>query len=247
MPDASKKRKIKVWDAVNDCPRCVFVKFTTYNQRKQTSNLKLTINFGEHVKNVLKGNIKFGIRRGELNLVLEGAEIPFESNYLTAAFETKVKMEAEVTSGAKRTQTSKTKAGVNLNIKSMELTVEEEKILQKETMGSLRRKMEETWHQVRAEGSESNLTWVFEVWNTKPILMGGLFGINIATVKHKATNIKGSGYFRAFKKDVVITEWEGVLLKALARPKNLIVPLIILNSFKKDDGLIRFSEMRLDS
>ncbi len=226
-------------------PGCVFLKVIGFNKTKKNMGIKLTINFGEENLTIAKGNIRFGLRRGELCLRLQDAEIPLEKNLLTAVLDEMILTDVELEKLRKNRSSKASKTRAKLDLKSAGLSNEEASVFVKEDSDSLRIKLTETQHQVRAEGSEKEPRWIFEAKGTAPVLLGGLIGKKIATIEYKGSSVSGNAIFRALQKDIIITELEGFGPTALSFDKRKILKFLVARLLPKDDGQRRFSWRKL--
>lgn len=121
---------------------------------KQTE-LKLTIRFGAQAIKVPGGQIRFGLKRGELKLEIEKSRIPLEKMALIAEFATVIESEVQQERGKE--------AEANLAVAASFKTKE---------VGKTADKLKYNTYQVFTEGTETKPVWVFEAKTKSPILSG---------------------------------------------------------------------------
>src|SRR5262245_50925626 len=80
---------------LNSLPDCVFVKPLFRNHKKERMTISFTILFGEHrAVGTLMGEIRFGIKRGELVLDIENGKIDPVDIEFVSEFSTQTKIDA---------------------------------------------------------------------------------------------------------------------------------------------------------
>jgi len=219
----------------NKCPDCLYMELegillqpepqgrgiSKLFQPKQKSSepdqidLHLTINFNEQWEPLRGGRVKFGLKGGELRLKLENSKIPYESRELAGKLELSVQKERQQQEASEKqsgieASLVESKPGVKANVGS------------KETAGTTD-KFQFTDCQITTKGSEENPAWVFEVETGEPVLKGLLKNEKLGTLDVKTKPCRVEATFEVSKRDVHLTDGEGLYPPDISRNKRAII------------------------
>lgn len=228
----------------NKCPDCLYLKlegipvqsdsldyFDLWQASTQTwqIDLHLTINFDEQWESLREGRIKFGLKGGELRLKLENSEIPYESRELAGSLELSVqtrrqhpqasqhkdKKSIEVRTDAFNSSVngSKTKAQASVSPNQSFQTLEQRPV---------------TICHVTTKVSEENPAWVFEEEMGEPVLRGSLHKAKLATLNVTALPCRVEATFEVSKRDVCLTDAEGLWPPDISRNKRAVLDRLIV-------------------
>lgn len=180
-------------------------------------DLHLTINFNEQWEDLIGGRVKFGLKGGELRLHLENGKAPYKGRNLAGELELSIQKERQKQESNERQNNLEgcvgdSKPGVKASAS------------EKQTRGTTD-KFQFSVCQVTTKGGLKAPAWAFEAETGDPILKGLLFdketkcGVKLATVNvtEKPCRIKAT--FEVSKRDVYITEAEGIYPRDISRNK----------------------------
>ncbi len=219
----------------NRCSDCLFMKIEGNPikhglLRKETEKLELylTINFNEECKEISWGKVKFGIKSGELELTLENGKSPYELRHLINGplvisddKEIEIKQSSE-NKNILGSSLSKNKAGLNAKKE------DKDKIEKTE-------KFKKTTYSIDTKGSEENPIWTFKKSDDEITIKGNLINQELATIIITKNTYGIRATFRVRKRDIHLTDIEGILPTFLHANKNKIIENLIVDClFKKE-------------
>lgn len=195
----------------NKCPECLFIDLQGILVQSDGIDLNLTINFNEQWEALKGGRVKFGLKGGELRLKLENSKSPYEFRKFTRLLTVELIMGRDTTGSYKTTGSAglsveKEKAGVSTNFSA------------EEQYGATD-KFQFTTCQVTTKGSEENPIWDFRVKTGEPVLIGSLTNSKLATLSVTKKPCCVEATFEISKRDVYISEGEGLYPDNISRNK----------------------------
>ncbi len=202
----------------NRCPDCLGMELTVnpnetvkkgrFNRKKPDNNpesleLYLTINFNEQWEYLLGGRVKFGLRGGELRLILQNGTISLNARELHTTLELTIQKERS----QQTSQESKIGIEASLGEKSTLKGTAEDK-----TTAATSDKFTFTSAQVSTKGDKGNPAWVFEIATGESVLKGLLKNAKLATLTVTGQPCEVVATFEVSLRDVRITDGEGAWL-----------------------------------
>lgn len=221
----------------NKCPDCLFLQLTgtpvesrQWFRRKleqiEQIELKITLNFNEQWEPLPAGRIKFGIKAGELRLLLNNGKIPYEARELNDMLELSIPIERQQQSIGKEKGGGKASFASSGEVKA-------EATASLETTEGTTDKFQMSVTQVTTKGLESNPAWVFEVKTGEPVLKGTISDTKLATVVVERKPCAIEATFEVSDRDVYVSGGEGLWSPDISRNKKAVIErLIILRSLK---------------
>ena len=185
-------------------------------------DLRLTINFsGEQVievPGIVGGEATFGVRRGRLQLELNGCRMPLERTTLNHPFKVSTQVETQTEKGTEVSigtsiggslggntgVTGTTSGGFKTGGKSLEKTTLE-------------------LSQVKQTGSEETPAWIFEVQGSRSVLEGVLKKTKLGTLYLNSIPCVVAANFRVRSEDVRLTWGKIGTVKNVARNKLAVI------------------------
>lgn len=222
----------------NKCPDCLYMKLEgipvqpdslDYLDSWQAStetrqiDLHLTIKFNEQWEPLPGGRIKFGLKGGELRVKLENSEIPFESRELAGSWELSVQ------TAKKNPQTTpeKTSREVRSNNLNAAVNGNQTSASSEKNFPTLNQLPVNICH-VTTKVSEENPAWVFEEEMGEPVLKGSLHQAKLATLNMTALPCHVEATFEVSKRDVCLTDAEGLWPPDISRNKRAVLDRLIV-------------------
>lgn len=222
----------------NKCPDCLYMKLEgipvqpdslEYLDPWQAStairqiDLHLTINFDEQWEPLKGGRIKFGLKGGELRFKLENSEIPLESRNLSGSWELSVQ------TGKKESQTSQNKTIREVRSQTLNSAVNgsQAKKNTEQTFPTLSLFPVNICH-ITTKISEENPAWIFEEEMGEPVLKGSLYKAKLATMNMTALPCRVEATFEVSKRDVCLTDAEGLWPADISRNKRAVLDRLIV-------------------
>lgn len=244
--------KLQLIQRENKCPDCIYMEIEsdtvdypqkhlkrllsriTRTQGKKEKHLKLllSIHFNEHWELLPGGMVKFGLRRGELRLRLEGSRIPLNSRELGVLLTTDIPTERQCQSG-KEGQDGLT---ASINDRKLEIKVNAETKQTSAISDSFRF----INNQISIKGDETNPAWVFEVKTGEPILKGILKSAILGTldVIEQPCSVKAT-FEASLMKDSYVTDAQGIYPPNISKkPRAMIERALVKHLLKKKFGEI---------
>jgi len=191
-----------------------FTLWHTSTQHQQI-NLYLTIKFDEQWHTIKNGRIKFGLKGGELRLKLENSEIPYEDRELSGSIELLIpqqRQELDVTKDGKGERTIP-KAHSSLSPEKKPVSTE----LNSFTVCHITTKI-----------SEENPVWIFEEEKGESVLKGLSKKAKLATLSATALPCRVEATFEVSKRDVCLTDAEGLWPATISRNKRAVLERLII-------------------
>lgn len=226
----------------NHCPDCLYLKlegaatqanyeecfeFCLLLNRGQQAELHLTLNFGEQWESLGAGRVKFGLRGGELRLKLENGDIPYECRELDGYLELSLPdIEGDE-------QDSKTQTVQDLGKNGSQATQVEQNGSNRMGSRTQRRiSIAEQFHvticQVTTRISGENPAWIFEEEMGEPVLRGSVQKTKLATLEILDLPCRVEATFEVTKRDICLTEAQGVWPPDLSRNKRAVLDRLII-------------------
>ena len=211
----------------------VFVNIKLSKRHWKNVPVSLTLHFSEVERDIGKGYIRFGVKRGDLDIVLKDAAIPFENNYLVNDLQEHLIAEIEINTGNRETNTDDNKNVVGFERNSPAIIAEDRFISCTESTAGYTEKFQETFDCVLAGGNNSNPYWTFVSKGTCKILLGGYRSRKMALMKLEKEECIIRVLFSIRPKDLVITHRDGIAANALSIFKEKILRILILKGKSK--------------
>lgn len=190
-------------------------------------DLHLTINFNEQWELLPGGRIKFGLKGGELRVKLENSEIPFESRELAGSWE------LSVPTAKKKSQIPQDKKSREIRANNLNASVNGSQIKAKES--AIPEQSLSTFNQlpvnichITTKVSEENPAWVFEEEMGELVLKGSLNQAKLATLNMTALPCRVEATFEVSKRDVCLTDAEGLWPADISRNKRAVLDRLIV-------------------
>ncbi|HEY9653708.1 MAG TPA: hypothetical protein V6C95_23805 [Coleofasciculaceae cyanobacterium] len=219
----------------NKCPDCLYLKldgipvqptsqdnldFWPASTHAQTIDLYLTVHFNEQWESLQQGRFKFGLRGGELRIKMENSEIPYEFRQLIGSFELSQHPQRQSPKGRVPQKPSKGQSHSG-NSGTPKTPVQEPNSKETEPVPV------NICH-ITTKISEENPTWVFEEEMGGLVLKGVLEQVKLATVTAIAFPCRVEATFEVSKRDVCLTDAEGLWPPDLSRNKQAILARLII-------------------
>lgn len=218
----------------NKFPNCVFIKLHKRLAQPEETNsspivvtatrpsptrptvLKLTLRFGEHSIEIPGGLVKFGLKRGQLQLKLTNGKIPIETMGLTRPFEVVIETEVQQERGRETEANLAMAAG-----------------LKSKDVGKTTNKQKCSTYQVSTQGTEEEPVWVFEAKTQEPILRGQLTEETLGVIQATAEECHIEATFAVNgQNDLCLLNSEGLLrAKNLSRNKTALLTREFLSRY----------------
>lgn len=244
----------------NKFPDCLYIKlegnpvqpesqdsfefWKTSIQRHQI-NLYLTINFNEQWQTLKEGRIKFGLKGGELRVKLENGEIPYESRQLAGSFELSIPEPRQETEASNDRKDLEVRAiATNPSLNGSEPKAQTKVAI--ESRSSITAPVPITACHITTKVSEEHPTWVFEEEMGKPVLKGLLNKAKLATLNVHALPCRVEATFEVSKRDVCLTDAEGLWPKDLSRNKRAVLDRLIIQRLLEPKLKPYLSRAKLD-
>jgi hypothetical protein len=210
----------------NHFDQCVFLEASANEDPKSYLNLYISITFGIQ-KSLVKTpkrfsvkewfsdewTIRFGIRAGDLNLILTNLEAPMECRRFTEPFSYSVDVEHTKQEEAEAIDTSESNKGIKGAISAVpSLSPEISKKIGQQSKSKVAQsiKFSEKKFQVRAQGCSSKPNWFFECAKEGFMLSGSLINEIFAILNIKDYPCTISAKFSVIRSDFFITTIEGL-------------------------------------
>ena len=214
----------------NKCPGCLYLKLEgipvqpedqdifapwhTSTQHQQI-NLYLTIKFDEQWLSIENGRIKFGLKGGELRLKLENSEIPYEDRELSGSIELSMPQQRQELDATKEGKGDRTIAKTQSSLSPEKKPV---------STGSI----SFTVCHITTKISEENPVWIFEEEKGESVLKGLLKKTKLATLSAIAFPCRVEATFEVSKRDVCLTDAEGLWPPTISRNKRAVLDRLII-------------------
>ena len=226
----------------NNFPDCLYIKlegnpvqpesqdsfefWRTSTQRYQI-DLHLTIKFNEQWELLKQGRIKFGLKGGELRVKLENGEIPYDSRQLAGSLELAMPEEKPETEASSDRKDLEIRAiAINPSLNGSEPKVQTK--VATDPRSSVAAQVPVTVCHITTKVSEEHPTWVFEEEMGKPVLKGLLHKAKLATLNVHTLPCCVEATFEVSKRDVCLTDAEGLWPADLSRNKRAVLDRLII-------------------
>ena len=226
----------------NNFPDCLYIKlegnpvqpenqdsfefWKTSTQRHQI-DLHLTIKFNEQWELLKEGRIKFGLKGGELRVKIENGEIPYDSRQLAGSIELAMPEEKQETEASNDRKDLEIRAiAINPSLNGSEPKAQTK--VATEPRSSITAQVPLTVCHITTKLSEEHPTWVFEEEMGKPVLKGLLNKAKLATLNVHALPCRVEATFEVSKRDVCLTDAEGLWPPDLSRNKRAVLDRLII-------------------
>jgi hypothetical protein len=220
----------------NQCSDCVFIKLTgePIDERQwfglklifKQINIRLTISFNEQWEDLPGGRIKFGIKAGELRLILSNGNIPYRDREWKDTLDSSISKERQMRVVQKKQGSGKTSAtsggDTKIEVKGGAENTEE-----------VTDKFQFSVAQVTTKGSEQDPAWIFEQKTGEQVLKGTISDQKLATVRVERKPCTIQATFSVSERDVYISEAEGLWSSSISRNKKAVIErVLVLNRLK---------------
>lgn len=211
----------------------VFAKVSLSSKHWKNIPISLTLHFSEVEKDIGNGFLRFGIKRGDLDFILEGSSIEFENNYLANSINEYLVKNIE-NNNEKNKKTKK----INRNIFGFEKnlpTIKEGSDFEQslDSKNGYTERFQETIDCVLAGGDRSNPCWTFLSKGTCMVLLGGYRSKEIALMNLDKENCTVHVLFSIRPKDLIITYKDGFAARILSVFREKILKILLLKGRKK--------------
>ncbi len=225
----------------NKCPDCLYMQLEgipvqpdsqdhlEFWQSTQTPkiNLHLTISFNEQWESLRKGRVKFGLKGGELRLKLENSEIPYEFRELTGSLELSIQTERQELKASKEQKGREVRRDtVNSSLNGSKTPAQPQADTKQKSRNT--EQFQVTVCHVATKVSEENPAWVFEEEVGGLVLKGYLKKAKLATLNVIALPCRVEATFEVSKRDVCLTDAEGLWPPDLSRNKRAVLDRLIV-------------------
>ncbi|GBF80320.1 hypothetical protein [Aphanothece sacrum] len=204
----------------NKFPDCLFMKLhgelisndnQQFNATNKSVELKLTIRFGEQLIEQNNQSIKFGLKKGCLELKFnDNSKILLETIGLNPKFESIIELEIQEEESKDREGTTSVALNFQYNHKTRETT----KIVNK---------FKDQFVQVYNKGTEENPLWIFQIKPHGLILTGILQNEKLGIVQSNSDKLSITAIFKVNKEDILITEINGEVIENIKEQKKEIL------------------------
>ena len=220
----------------NQCPDCLYLElegipvkrenhnhleFWSASAPKQQIELYLTINFNEQWEELNQGRVKFGLKGGELRLKLKNSEIPYESRQLSGSLELYMTQEGQGTESHQVQKPIGVRASATQYLLNGKKTGADQEPSQTERFPI-------TVCHVTTKVSEENPAWIFEEEMGEPVLKGLLNQVKLGTLNVLGFPCFVEATFEVSKRDVCLTDAEGLWSPDLSRNKKAVLDRLII-------------------
>ncbi len=193
----------------------------------QQIDLRLTIKFNEQWESLGEGRIKFGLKGGHLCVRLENSEIPYDSRELAGSIRLSLPQEREKSDHSQEPKGIKFLAlGINSSLNGKK-TKTQANVGKKPTQSRTHQVPVSVCH-VTTKVSEENPTWVFEEEMGQSVLKGLLEKVKLATLNVINLPCRVEATFEVCKRDVCLTDAEGLWPPNLTRNKRAVLTRLIV-------------------
>lgn len=209
----------------NRCPDCLYIKLTGTPKPSAINqvDLHLTINFNEQWQNIIGGRVKLGLKGGELRLKLHNGTMPYELRELTGPLAFSIEKTRQEQSGRK-TQSGMKAELSNVGVVSAGAAKAEIKASAgAEQTQEVTDEFQFTTCQITTKGSEENPAWAFAVKTGEPVLKGLLNQASLGILNVKAKPCLVEATFEVSKRDIYLTDAEGLWPSDISRNKRAVL------------------------
>lgn len=189
-----------------------FAKSKSNNPQKITEQieLKLTIRFGEQQLQMDGITVNFGLKSGKLHLKFSNSKVLMETLGLTPLFQTVIEIES---------QTEQSQA----NEKSLEFTLRGGFTAKGNQVTKKVSKFINQTYQVYTKGTEEEISWIFQLKTSEPILQGILQTEKLGTLKVDSKPCQIRATFEIQDEDVQIIWTSGLWNQNIDRAKTALL------------------------
>lgn len=215
--------------SLNRCPDCLYMKLvgTPRSPAIEQVDLYLTINFNEQWEKLLGGRVKLGLKGGELRIKLKNGIIPYESRELTGSLVLSVQKKRVEQEGSKAQMGIEATLSDVVVLPSLASKAEVKANVGTELTQGRTNEFRFTGCQITTKGSEENPAWAFAVETGEPVLKGLLKNALLGTLNVKAKPCHVEATFEVSKRDVYLTDAEGLWPSDISRNKRAVLERII--------------------
>jgi hypothetical protein len=213
----------------NRCPDWLYLKLNPVPKSSVINQLDLylTINFNEQWQNIIGGRVKLGLKGGELRLKLHNCTMPYETRGLTGSLAFSIEKTRQEQAGRK------TQSGVKAELSNVAVVPAGAAIAEVKASAGTEQTQEITDEfqfttcQITTKGSEENPAWAFAVKTGEPVLKGLLNQTSLGILKIKAKPCRVEATFEVSKRDVYLTDAEGLWSPNISRNKRAVLERMI--------------------
>lgn len=214
----------------NRYPDCLYLKLVV-KPKPNVSNqvdLYLTINFNEQWENIIGGRVKLGLKGGEMRLKLINSTMPYELRELTGSLMLTVQKKRREQLGSKMETGIETAFSDLAVIPVIAGKAETKATAKAEQKQELSDEFQFTTCQITTKGSEENPAWVFACETGQPVLKGLLKQAWLGTLKVQAKPCYVEATFEVTKRDVYLTDAEGLWPPDISRNKRAVLERMLV-------------------
>lgn len=188
--------------------------------------LHVTLNFNEQWESLNNGRVKFGLKGGELRLKLENAEIPYQLRELVGSIELSIGKAGQELQGSQVQKSTEIPGFNSKSLLNSNRTQDRANIGTKQQFGRTEASL--TVCHVTTKVSEENPVWLFEEEMGEPVLKGWLNNAKLATLNVLAFPCHIEATFEVSKRDVCLTDAEGLWPPNISRNKRAVLDRLII-------------------
>lgn len=191
----------------NRCPDCLFLDIQGRRDSGYSDTqtiLTLTLNFEERWESLPFGRVKFGLRGGELRLLIQNGSVPYSDRSLV--HELALAIPKEITN----VQSSELQEGGEANLSLKDKNVSAKINTSRKKVSGITEKSEVRSCQVSTKGSEDKPAWVFRLRTPDDPVLIGLVHHELCKVSVLGNPCVVEARFEASKGDIWITATEGI-------------------------------------
>jgi len=194
----------------------------------------LTILFGEEKLLLLGGSVRFGIRRGELEIGLHGASCPMEhrdfapsiSHYIDVKRKHVVEEEKETGGGENISAEVSIPLGVSVELESQE-RIASKIVIRKEI------EFFDKIPVINTKGPDSRPVWTFQSYPGRRVLKGGLVNHDLCRIQLFDHGCTIEVFFKVDQSNIIITSVEGIYPDSLKKDTMGAIHALVLKWIRK--------------
>jgi hypothetical protein len=201
--------------------------FWQASTKTQQIDLHLTINFSEQWEPLHEGRVKFGLKGGQLNVKLVNMEIPYESLVLAGSLELSFHQKRQYSQGSNDQKSIQVGAQATNSSSDGSETRDCTSFGLYQSSGRTDQFPDSVCH-VTTKVSEESPAWIFEEKMGEPVLKGFLEKARLATLKVLALPCRLEATFEVSKRDVCLTDAEGLWPPDISPNKRAVLARLII-------------------
>ena len=174
------------------------------------------------------GSARFGIRRGELVLLLDGAQCPIEWRSFVPDLPPEAPIEVEVRHEQGSREERNIEEGVNSGIPlGVSAGGRVKRGHSSESTESVVKRFSEKFFTISAQGPDDSPTWVFKAPPGERVLRGALRGEELCRIYLLGCTCTVRAFFKTDRSNIILTSVEGVYPRSLVENKKGVIRSLI--------------------